>query len=73
MGNGHYIDNKVNHMAYRMMKQMEDEGLTMHEAGEVIDALSRMLEVNSMKQKLTIHFQYEDEVNTYFSTSRSST
>lgn len=73
MGNGHYIDSKENRMAYLMMKQMEDQGLTEYEARKVVEALSRMLEVNSTKQKLTIHFQYEEEVNTYFSDSCFST
>ena len=73
MGIGHYIDNKENRIAYLMMKQMEDQGLTEYEAGKVVESLSRMLEVNSAKQKLTVHFQYEDEVNTYFSDSCSST
>lgn len=73
MGSGHYIDNKENRIAYLMMKQMEDQGLTEYEAGKVVESLSRMLEVNSAKQKLTVHFQYEDEVNTYFSDSCSST
>ena len=73
MGSGHYIDTKENRIAYLMMKQMEDRGLTEYEAGKVVESLSRMLEVNSAKQKLTVHFQYEDEVNTYFSDSCSST
>lgn len=73
MGSGHYIDNKENRIAYLMMKQMEDQGLTEYEAGKVVESLSRMLEVNSAKQKLTVHFQYEDEVNTYFSDSCFST
>lgn len=55
------------------MKQMEELELTEKDAKDVANALIKMLEVNGSKKALTVHFQYEDEIDSYFSNSRSST